>query len=105
MKWHKKMYIGESVKDSVKAIRFEMAVKKVVLGYYMILLPEDGSTNLLDIVPSSQFALPCYKKRRNVVIGVAGDKMEAMELSGLIVGDVYTATHGFEIGSYFEHTL
>ena len=99
MKWYKKLYLGESIKQRSKRIQFQIAYGKHPEGYYCITLPENGK-DLLEILPSKLFGVRQYPGKDCQIIGLAGDKEEALELVRGIIEEVYTKTGGFDIPSF-----
>lgn len=100
MKWYKKLYLGESIKQ-VKWLQFKIAHGKKPAGYYCITLPENQK-NLLDIYPSEFLRTPGMKADDLYIVGLASDKREAWEVIRSIIEDVYVHTRGFDIKAYLD---
>lgn len=100
--WYKHPYMAPSVKGREKMIRYEMRFKKSLKGYYLITLPECDA-NLFDIWTSEEIRMPWVRARQFDIIGVAGSYLEAQELVGTIVYQVYQETGGFDVRHYLGY--
>lgn len=98
MKWYKKLYLGESIKQ-VKWVQFKITYSKKAEGYYCIALSENKD-NLLDIYPSKFLRTPGLKGNWPCIIGIASGRSEAFDVVRDIIEDVYVHTRGFDIKSY-----
>lgn len=83
LKWCKDLRIGEGVKKADK-IRRKLNHGKIVPGVYLITFSENPR-NLLEI------------------IGLAGDKDEAVDMVVEIIREVYDATGDFRIEEYWKN--
>lgn len=98
MKWYKKLYSGESVKQP-KWARFQIVYGKKPKRYYCIALSANDH-NLLDIYESRFLKTPGMDTENIYVLGIAGEKAEAFEVVRQIIEDVYIHTGGFDIKQY-----
>lgn len=103
MKWYKKLYLGESIKQE-KWARFQIAFGKKPKGYYCISL-SNCPENLLDIYPSQFLRTPDMNTDGIYIVGLASDKTEAFDVVRDIIEDVYVHTRGFDIKSYLGITV
>ena len=103
MKWYKKLYLGESIKQE-KWVRFQIAFGKKPKGYYCISL-SNCPENLLDIYPSQFLRTPDMNTDGIYIVGLASYKTEAFDVVRDIIEDVYVHTRGFDIKSYLGITV
>lgn len=103
MKWYKKLYLGESIKQE-KWVRFQISFGKKSKGYYCISL-SNSPRNLLDIYQSQFLRTPGMNTDGIYIIGLASDKTEAFDVVRDIIEDVYVHTHGFDVKSYLGITV
>lgn len=102
MKWYKKLYHSDSIKQ-VKWAKYQMLYRKKT-HYYCIALAGHPQ-NLLDIY-ESRFLQTTHLKLDDIyVLGIAKTKNEAYEVVRQIIEDVYTHTHGFDIRQYLNITV
>ena len=101
MEWHKNLYVGASILQKQKKIKWKIMHNQLQLRVYVIALAANEQ-NLLDIIPSRELLQKHYPKRDIYIIGLAGHYNEALELAGHIVSEVYRATGGFDIRSYIR---
>ncbi len=103
MKWYKKLYLGESIKQA-KWICFQITFGKKSKGYYCISL-SNSPNNLLDIYPSQFLRTPEMNTDGIYIVGLASNKTEAFDVVRDIIEDVYVHTHGFDLRSYLGITV
>ncbi|MBO5303866.1 MAG: hypothetical protein J6A92_07440 [Lachnospiraceae bacterium] len=101
MKWHRDLFVGESISRKQKKIKWKIMHNAGQLRIYVITLAANPA-NLLDIIPSWELLQKYYPKKDLYIIGLAGDYDEALVLAGKIVQEVYTKTKGFDIRSYIK---
>lgn len=99
IKWYKSLYLGESIKDKSRQLKFYITYGKKKKGAYCIALACNGS-DLLEIYRSEELSKKIYKEQELMVIGLAGGREEAFEVVRTIVDEVYHATGGFDIPGY-----
>ncbi len=99
MKWHKKLYLGEAVKNNKSKIISDLEKHKLMLGVYLICIA-DNSKDLFDIIPA--FMLFNENNFNKEYVGVAFTKDEAFDLVKQIIDDVIKETNSFDVRSYFE---
>ncbi|RGY99410.1 hypothetical protein [Clostridium sp. AM58-1XD] len=88
MRWYHHLYEGEKAKEKRYSIIQRIRGRKFQKGSYVITPPSNGN-NVLDIYPSNILLLPCYRKSDLLVLGIAADYDEALEVAGRIVVDMY----------------
>ncbi|MBO5371346.1 MAG: hypothetical protein J6A75_01360 [Lachnospiraceae bacterium] len=101
MKWHRKLYAGESISKRQTKIKWKIMHNAGQIGVYVLTLAANPA-NLIDIIPSWELLQKHYPKKDLYVIGLAGNYEEALLLAGQIVQEVYAKTDGFDIRSYIQ---
>lgn len=102
MKWYKNLYVGESIEHKKKKIIWKIKHNAGLLHTYIITFASN-SDNLLDIIPSTDLMQKAYPKKDLLVIGLAGDYDEALELVRRIVNETYTETGSVNVYDYLKN--
>ena len=101
LKWQRKLYTGESVKEPRK-IRRKIEAGKLVPGIYLLTLSENPA-NVMEIIPAAMLIQRSYAGICPPVIGMAKGKDEALELVRTIIEEVYGATGSFSVSEYLKN--
>lgn len=102
MRWYKHLYAGEKAKKKRFSIIQGLRRGKVQSGVHVI-VPAAGERNILDILSAAELARNDEKRKTDLLIlGIAANYAEALEVAGKIVHDMYTATAGFELTVFLE---
>ena len=105
MLWYEKIFAGKSVKDRVDEIRDHLSKKEYVPGLYLITLASNG-VDQLDIL---HYGLNSRMMRQYLelppVVGLAGNKREALQLVQDILRQVYAETGGCDMRGYFQREM
>lgn len=72
---------------------------KLVLGAYVITLAANGK-DMFDMLPA--YMLFREENAERLILGLAANKEEAMEVCGKMLEDVYSGTGGYDVRSYFS---
>ena len=88
MRWYHKLYEGEKAKEKRYSIIRKVWERKLQISGYVITVPSNGN-NVLDIYPAYVLLLPYYKESDILIVGIAADYSEAVEVAGKIVVDMY----------------
>lgn len=99
MEWYNNLYIGESVTEKIRKVKWKIEHNVGMLHTYVIAFPSNEN-NLLDIIPARELQQKGYPKKKLQIIGVAGDYAEAIELVARIVGEVYDKTGDTNVSDY-----
>lgn len=99
MKWYKKLYIGESITENAEEIIKDISVNENVKKRFLITLPANKS-NMLDIITAKMGIMITW--RPVFVVGVAGSRKEAVEMTADLVSEIYEKTSGFDFEEYFN---
>ncbi|MBQ8592429.1 MAG: hypothetical protein IJ485_06775 [Lachnospiraceae bacterium] len=97
MKFYKKLYVGESIKNPVK-VRWKLAHGAGQLKIYVIALA--GGDDLLEIYHCAYLQQKYYKKYPPFIVGIAGSYDEAVSLTQTIIEEVYADTGDFAVKEY-----
>ncbi len=90
MRCYNHLYVGDKAKKRRFEILKDLRKGKSQPGIHVITPPQNGN-NILDIYPSYMLFMPPYKERDLMVIGIAADYWEALEVVRTIVDDLYQA--------------
>ncbi|MGL5436698.1 MAG: hypothetical protein ACRDBO_15045 [Lachnospiraceae bacterium] len=101
MRWYKHLYVGEKAKHRRYDIIRHLREEKIQSGIHVITPPQNGN-NVLDIYPSFMLFLPPYHKQNLLILGIAADYWEALEVVRIIVDDMYQKTGDFRLEALFE---
>ena len=101
MKWYKNLYVGESIEHKKKKVIWKIKHNAGMLHTYVITFPSNPD-NLLDIIPTTDLMQKTYPKDKLMVIGIAGDYDEALELTRQIVDETYHETGRVDVYNYLK---
>lgn len=96
MKFYKYLYVGENVKSPAK-IKLKL---KVHAFCNVTLLTWGQGSNQLDIIQSYYFKQKYYRHHPPVIIGIASDYDEAIEILSEIAKECYLATKTCNLKEY-----
>lgn len=96
MRWFHHLYVGDKAKK--KRFRIIQGIRQGRLypGAYVI-TPALNGNNILDIYPSASLLHPYYRDKDLLVLGIAADYWEALEVAGQIVDEMYRKTGEFDL--------
>lgn len=101
MRWYRELYLGPNAALNIQKIRKKASEGKWMAGVYYVTLPS-SKDNLLDIFHNTMLKQPVFAdSQRTDIVGVAEGKMEALELTERIIGEIYHLTGGFDTLSFF----
>ncbi|MBO5337896.1 MAG: hypothetical protein J6A94_12295 [Lachnospiraceae bacterium] len=87
LKFHKKIYLGESIEPKkVDKLKRKLRVKPFLAPVFLI-VPARNPNDMLDIFDARQLVQKYYEKESFVVLGIAGDYSEALRLVERMVQD------------------
>lgn len=101
MFWYRELYLGVTVKKKAKQIKRKINGNKFNPCTYLIILPRDGSA-VLELLPVFTMRYPGFEDSGLRVVGIAGNKKEAMELTRCIIQDVFSQRNDFNVRSFME---
>lgn len=94
--WSASLYTGDEIRRYEKKIRKKLNAGKTVIGHYLITIASNGKDEL-DIIPTSLLAQQALCGHLPMIVGLAYDRKEAMELVVRIVNDCMEKTGRPEI--------
>ena len=97
--WFDRLYTGEKAKKKRYRIIQGIRRSKPQPGIYVI-TPASNGNNILDIYPAAVLILPFYRDEEFLIMGIASDYWEALEVAGRIVNDMYRKTGGFDLPAF-----
>lgn len=106
MLWYKHLYVGERAEKKRFSIIQRLRSGDIPAKAYVIVFPANPS-NLLDIWEASQICSQEWEERRKesgqelLILGIAWGYEDALNLAGQMVNEVYQATGGFDLKTYF----
>ncbi len=100
------MFWGEQAGKRRFELRWKLKHEKNLKGCYLIVISEEDSSNLLDLIPAEELKKLSTNEQllESVVIGMAEDKAEAIEVARVIIDTVYQKTGGLDIRKYWGLT-
>ncbi|MFR5602008.1 MAG: hypothetical protein ACLTKI_06515 [Lachnospiraceae bacterium] len=81
----------------IQGIRFRRLLPRTY-----VITPAINGNNILDLFPAMVFRQPYYQKKDLLVLGIADDYWEALEVARQIVDDLYQTTGGFNLAVFLE---
>lgn len=99
MKWFRTLYLGESVEKKATRIKRKIEHGKLTIMVHVLTLPSNPE-NLLDIIPARELLQKDYPKKDITIVGLAGDREEAMLVVQDIVEDCLKSTGTTHVVEY-----
>lgn len=100
MNFHQKLYTAESVAGIQKQLMRQIKQNRLSDDIYIIIRSVTGN-NLFDIVSGDELKKPHLREAAYTVVGIAGDRDEALELTRTIIEDMYRETGSIDADTYF----
>ncbi len=100
MRWYSPLYMGESVKNSRMFYKFKLEHTKDFTGVYCIVLSETAG-ELLEICSGENLRRNYRIMGEPLIVGLAGTRHEAFELTGQILLDIHKKTGGTDVHGFF----
>lgn len=101
MEWYNHLYVGKKAKRRRHAIIRGIRDGVFDSRSYVITPPQNGN-NILEIHPAAMLLLPHLKDQELLILGIAADYWEALEVVRQIVDDMYQQTGGFDLTELLE---
>lgn len=102
MRWYHHLYLGKKAKRRRHAIIQGLREGKFQSGIHVITPPQNGN-NILDIIPSFMLLLLPEAEPDLLILGIAADYREALEVARTIVDDMYRTTGDFRLEAFLEN--
>ena len=104
MKWYPQLYVGEHVSKKRKKIIWKINHCRKIYHVYLITLASNGK-DIFDIFSSVYLSFPAVRRNCPMIVGIAGDYFEAVDLCLKIIEEVYQETGKVEIRKYLEQKM
>ncbi|MBR5376856.1 MAG: hypothetical protein IK139_06205 [Lachnospiraceae bacterium] len=101
MKFIDRPYFGERVKRKGSRLIKKIRKGSLFTGAYVVCLPE-SRTSPVEYFSARLLRQDYYKRHEPVVIGIAADEDEAMEVTACIIKDCIEKTGSLDLRSYTE---
>ena len=101
MHWYENLVLGASVKGRCAMLKYRISNRMIHPSVY--LLAWSGAEGaLFEIIPSSCLLQQGYPSRQLHILGIAGYRKEALDLTETVIREVYHARGDFDVRSYME---
>ncbi len=94
--WNKTLYVGTEASKYEKRIRKRLDRGKSVIGHYLITIAE-GQNDELDLISTTLLTQDILRARIPLIVGLAYDRREALDLLVRITDDCVRETGGAQI--------
>lgn len=84
MNFLQNLYLGERIAPKANRIIEKLNKNEIVPGVYVLALASNPE-NMLDLIPAWEITQKGYPKEKLMVIGLASDKKEAIQLSQFLI--------------------
>lgn len=99
--WFDRLYVGEKAKK--KRYRIIQGIRKSIpRPDIYVIIPASNGNNILDIYPTAELFAPFFRKEEILILGIAADYWEALEVAGRVIHDMYRITGGFDLSAFME---
>ena len=99
--WYDPLYVGPKAGRHVRKIRKRLDQGKTDLGHYLITVAANG-VDELDIINSGFLTWKAVYDHLPMILGVAADREEALEIAGRIIEDCLRSTGGTDVRSFIK---
>lgn len=89
--WREPLYVGPGILSREKKIRKRLDQGKTDIGHYLITIASNG-VDELDIVPTAFLGREMMRARLPLIVGLASDRREALDMLLEITGDCLRET-------------
>lgn len=100
MKWYPQLYIGEKLTDDIETLKDRIQSKDVLHPFYLITLAFNKK-DLLDIRNSRALLREHLEDDLPMIVGVASDEKEAIDVVKIIIDECLTKTGSLDIHRFF----
>lgn len=102
MVWLDDLFVGESISSRRQKKIIRKVKKRSVFNAAYLLTLSSNPDNLIDIIHTQVVRQRNYPKKDMVVIGLAGNYEEAMQLAGEILSGLYAAQGDFRLREFLK---
>lgn len=97
--WYDQLYVSPKAGRHIGKIKKRLNQGKTDSGHYLITVASNG-VDELDIINSGFLASKTVYNHLPMVMGVATDRKEALEIAGRIIEDCFRSTGGTDVRSF-----
>ena len=101
MNWYRHLYTGKTVEKKKKRLIRELERGTYRGSAYLLTLAVHPEKQM-ELLPVRQLRFDYLRENCLLVVGIAGNREEALELLETIVSDVYEVTGGIDLRGYFD---
>lgn len=95
------LYVGESISTKEYEIVRKVHNRKLVSNLYLITFSTNAD-NMLDLVPQKDVVQECYPTSELKIVGIAGDKKEAIGLVQKIITESMQETGSVDVRNFLK---
>lgn len=103
MRFYKKLYVGESIKD-LKRVKWKLRVGAGQFDVHLITISQNGD-NQLECFHNGLLKQKFFRKQKHYVVGIAGNADEALTLIKQITEDCVKTTKTANIKAFLLNEL
>lgn len=96
MKWNRNLYLGDNIKNKKTKTIIQLKMGKICPGIYLLALPANDE-NVLDIYPAMVVNQKYYRKSKQMIVGIAQGRDEAMIVMQSMIKDCYEKTGQYKV--------
>jgi hypothetical protein len=102
MRFYKNLYTGSKLQDSKTKVIWKLKTGRPQPFVYVITLA--GNSDLFEIYHSAMLKQKYYRKKENApyILGIASGYSEAVDLIIRMITEVYNATGGYDVKTYYN---
>lgn len=101
MRCYKHLYVGKKAKKQRYRIIQDLREGRFRPEVHVITPPQNGN-NILEIYSSAMLLLPPYRDQDMLILGIAADYWEALEVTRSLIDDLYRETGGFNLECWLQ---
>lgn len=101
LEWYRKLYLSESARKHARRTIWKLKHGKFAPGYHLITL-SDHPEHLLEIIATAYLVQRPLQALCPMVVGIARDKEEALELTQKILMETYEHRGDFQVREYLQ---
>lgn len=101
MRWYNHLYLGKKAKRRRYTIIRNLREGKFMPGIHVI-TPSQNGNNILDIYPAFMLSLYPDRDPDLLILGIAADYREAMEVVRIIIDEMYRTTGDLKLEFFLE---
>ena len=100
LRWLEDYYVGKGI-TAPKELQAKIMAGKAVPGVHLLTL-SDHKHHIMEIIPALLLLQKHAVRKCPLIIGMAGSKRDALELTKDIITKVYQETGGFDLSLYIQ---